>query len=129
MADKLINRYFQEVVTKEFPNQGSIPDANAYAEGKGCKGDASRDQLFLHLKIEGNRVAKIKYECSYCDPAMFVTAEIICDLVKGLTLDEISNIPLDKFSNALGGHSQQAIAHFSEAMEKVLLKAVSDYRN
>ncbi len=122
--DELIIKRYQQIGSEDFRNEGKIEDANAIANGEGCRG--SRDHLFLYLKIEDGKIVDIKYKCAYCDPAMFVTAEILCDMVKGLRIDEISKIDGKDFANLLGGYSKEAIAHYTPALE-ILRKAIEDY--
>lgn len=123
--DELIIKRYQQISREDYRNEGKIEDANAVADGEGCRG--SGDHLFLYLKIKDDKIVDIKYKCAYCDPAMFVTAEILCDLVKGLKIDEISKIDEKDFSNLLGGDSKEAIDHYIPALE-ILRKAIEDYK-
>jgi NifU-like protein involved in Fe-S cluster formation len=123
--DELIIKRFQQISSEDYRNEGKIEDANALADGKGCRG--SKDHLFLYLKIENGKIVDIKYKCAYCDPAMFVTAEILCDLVKGLKIDEISKIDGKDFTNLLGGESKEGSDHFEMAM-KILKEGIQSYR-
>jgi len=123
--DELIIKRFQQINSENYRNEGKIEDANALADGEGCRG--SGDHLFLYLKIEDGKIADMKYKCAYCDPAMFVTAEILCDMVKGLKIDEISKIDGKDFSERLGGYSQDALDHYTPALE-ILSKAIEEYK-
>lgn len=124
--DELIIKRFQQINSEDFRNQGKIENANALADGKGCRG--SGDHLFLYLKIEDGKIVDIKYKCAYCDPTMFVTAEILCDMVRGLKIDEILRIDgKEDFINLLGGDSQEAIDHYTPALE-ILRKAIENYK-
>lgn len=123
--DELIIKKYQQISKEDWPNEGKIEDANVVADGEGCRG--SRDHLFLYLKIEDSKIVDIKYKCAYCDPAMFVSAEILCDIVRGLRIDEISKIDGKDFTNLLGGDSKEAIDHYTPALD-ILKKAIENYK-
>ncbi len=124
--DELIMERFKQINREGFKNQGKIEQADVVADGEGCRG--SGDHLFLYLKIEEGRIVNIKYKCAYCDPAMFVTAEILCDRVRGLSINEIPKIDKKDFSNFLGEYSQEVIEHSTPALE-ILRKAIENYKD
>jgi nitrogen fixation NifU-like protein len=123
--DELIIKRYQQISREDYRNEGKIENANVIANGEGCRG--SRDHLFLYLKIEEDKIVDIKYKCAYCDPAMFVTAEILCDMVRGLRIDDISKIDGENFTTLLGGYSKEAIDHYTAAL-KILERAIKDYK-
>lgn len=126
--DEFVRKYYQNVVIKKnFRNSGKIENPKLSVGGKGCRGSGHKDILFLYLRIEEDIVKDIKYECAYCDPTMYVTAEILCDLVKGLEVDKISSITEENFFNVLGSYSRQASEHWKPTFD-LLLKEISNFK-
>jgi len=119
--DKLIKEQFVKISQEGFKNSGKIKNATCVIES-GAEGTCvgGRDYLFLYLKIENNKIIDIRYECNYCDPAMFVAAECLCNLARGLKVDECCKINNKTFSNYLGDYSEMATEHFSRALKLLL---------
>jgi nitrogen fixation protein NifU and related proteins len=65
-------------------NYGSLPDADHHAEGKN---PLCGDQLALDLRMEGDRIADVRFEGSGCAISR-AAASIMTDAVKGKTRAE-----------------------------------------
>lgn len=104
-------------------SMGRLKGADIEIEERICEKEG-RDQLSLYIKMESERVLEIKFMCTYCDPYMFVAADILARLFKGKTLKEIEEIEREEFYKALGGRSEEALKHFNKARELFLQRAV-----
>jgi len=123
--DQLVLEYFKKVMAAGFPHQGRMenPDVRVDSKTAGiniCE-TGDRDQLYLDLAVDGGSVADIKYQCDLCDPAGFVTSEILCGLVKGKPVAELGGLGFEDFESRLGGASEQLRRHAQGALALLLL--------
>lgn len=121
MSRDLIVERFQSLFQSS-SNLGVIQNPDAQAESTACRG--KRDHLFLYLRIEGSKIVDIRYECAQCDPTMYVTGDILCDLVRGLSIDDAMRVTEKDFEEELGEESQELLDHASSAL-MVLSAAIS----
>lgn len=79
-------------------NAGEIvePDASAQSENPVCG-----DVLKLTVKLEGDRIADIRFLAKGCVPAM-ACGSAITELVKGRTLGQVRSITRDQLIRVLG---------------------------
>jgi len=89
-------------------NAGTIaaPDRTARLENPACG-----DILELTLKLEGNRIADIRFRAKGCVPAM-ACGSAITELVKGKSLDEARRLSREELIQNIGG-LPQASTHAS----------------
>ena len=104
-------------------NAGELeaPDAVAQLENPICG-----DVLELTLKLEGARIAEIRFRAKGCVPAM-ACGSAITELIKGKTVNEARQMSREKLVRKVGG-LPQASAHASHlAMDTLaeLLRQVS----
>jgi len=80
-------------------NAGEIeaPDASAQLENPGCG-----DILKLTLKLEGGRIADIRFRAKGCVPLM-ACASAITELAKGKTIDEAKQLSREELTQRVGG--------------------------
>jgi NifU-like protein involved in Fe-S cluster formation len=93
-------------MTKEgFKNAGSIDNPTLFidtkAEGVSICGQGRSDFMNIYLKATSGVVTEIKYLCS-CDPTANVVVEALCDLVRGMTLEQARTLTKEQFYEALG---------------------------
>ncbi len=101
---------------------GRLPDADAL----GVYGDPScGDQMWLYLKIEGERIVRVGFEVFGC-PAAVATASAFCELVTGRTLDEGLEIGEGDVLDALAGLPDEKI-HCSLLAVMAYREAMTDY--
>ncbi len=117
-----VETYFKERFSKR--NLGVLEGANYTADERTCRG--GRDHLFLYMKIKENIIEDISFECGGCDTAMFVAGDILCNLVRGKTFNEISNICEKEFLGVIGGESKDGLKHFKMAI-KILKDGIKGY--
>ena len=89
-------------------NVGEVeaPDAIAQLENPACG-----DVLELTLKLEGSRIADIRFRAKGCVPAM-ACGSAITQLVKGKNVDEARRVSREDLVRKVGG-LPQASAHAS----------------
>ena len=89
-------------------NAGEVeaPDAIAQLENPACG-----DVLELTLKLEGSRIADIRFRAKGCVPAM-ACGSAITELVKGKNADEARRVNREDLIRKVGG-LPQASAHAS----------------
>src|ERR1700687_2448470 len=89
-------------------NAGEVkaPDVTAQLENPACG-----DVLELTLKLEGTRIADIRFRAKGCVPAMSC-GSAITELVKGKNVDEARHVRREEWFRKVGG-LPQASAHAS----------------
>ena len=101
-------------------NAGEVeaPDATAQLENPAC-GDILELSLKLEkTKLEGSRIADIRFRAKGCVPAM-ACGSAITELVKGKNVDEARRVSREELVRKVGG-LPQASAHASHlAMDTV----------
>jgi len=103
-------------------NVGKIDDA----DGVGMAGDPScSDYVKVYIKIDGKRLADIKYEVHGC-PAAIATSSVFSELVKGKPVMEALQIDDHDVVEALNGLPEQKI-HCSCMAVEAFDKAVIDW--
>lgn len=124
MSDKVIIQKFREIFSGPSLYVGKLPDANACADALACRG--SKDHLYLYAKIVDERLVQVKFECGMCDPEMLVTADVLCQLIDGKRLDDLSSVDWPAFVAVLGVDSDDIRAHFDGA-RSVLHALIENY--
>ncbi len=126
MIDPVVAEHFKEMFSgpERNRNLGKISDPDAMADAEGCRG--GRDHLFVHLDIHDSRIVDIRFECATCDPAMLVTASILCDLARGRELRDALMLSQADFFEVLGTKSEDIAEHSIPALD-VLRRAIDDY--
>lgn len=120
----VVQDYFNKMFSNpKGSNMGRLEDADVIMEERVCEKEG-RDQLSLYIRMESERVKEIRFMCTYCDPYMFVAADILSRLFKGKELEGINRIGEKEFYKALGGRSEEALKHFNKARE-LFLRRVS----
>jgi nitrogen fixation NifU-like protein len=103
---------------------GEVAGADAIAE---IENPVCGDVLRLTLKIEGERVAEIRFRAKGCVPAM-ACASALTDLVAGKTLDEARRVNREDLIAAVGG-LPQASSHAAQLALDALAGALGRVRS
>ena len=106
-----VKAYYERLVAADFPHSGTVEDANSRLKAvsiRGCHGNSS-NQLYFSVTLEKGHIRCIAYECHYCDVILYVTAELICDLVTGLSPGEIAGVGDKQVAEALGGNVRKVV--------------------
>ena len=102
-------------------NAGAVeaPDATAQLENPACG-----DILELTVKLEGKRIADIRFRAKGCVPAM-ACGSAITELVKGKNVDEARRISREELVCKIGGLPQASThaGHLAiDTLASILLK-------
>lgn len=104
-------------------NVGRLPRP----DGVGVIGDPScGDHLRIYIKVEGDRLKKIKFEVYGC-PAAIATTSVLTEMALGKTLDEALKIRAQDVASELGGLSAMKM-HCSNLGTAALYQAICLYR-
>ena len=103
-------------------NAGEIktPDSIAKVENPVCG-----DVLELTLKLEGNRIAEIRFRAKGCGPAM-ACGSAITELAKGKTTGEARKISLQDLLQRVGG-VPEASTHASHLALEALAALIKKF--
>jgi nitrogen fixation protein NifU and related proteins len=105
-------------------NAGDVPDADAMVE---IENPVCGDVIRLSLKMDGRRIAEIKFKVKGCVPAI-ACASALTEIVHGKTAEEARKLTREDFVDAVGG-LPQASSHAAQlsldALAAVLAKVAS----
>jgi nitrogen fixation NifU-like protein len=96
-------------------NFGDLPDATNSVD---VTNPVCGDELRLAVRIEGGRVAAVRFHSRGCKAAI-ASASLLTEWMTGKTLDEIRAITAEQISQALGG-LPAATRHGSQLAEEAL---------
>jgi NifU-like protein involved in Fe-S cluster formation len=96
---------YRKLNQQGFKNAGSIDGPTLFidtkAEGVSICGQGRSDFMNIYVKATDGVVTEIKYLCS-CDPTANVVVEVLCDLVRGKTLEQARTLAKEQFYEAIG---------------------------
>jgi nitrogen fixation NifU-like protein len=102
-------------------NAGDVEDADASAQ---LENPACGDILKLTLKLDGDRIAEIRFRAKGCVPTM-ACASALTELVKGKTVEEARRIGREEVIQKVGG-VPEASAHASHLAIDALAALLRD---
>ena len=103
-------------------NAGEVEEADASAQ---IENPACGDVLRLSLKLEGDRIADIRFRAKGCVPAM-ACASAVTELAKGLSVAEARQLRREELLQKVGGVPKASTHATHLAMDtlKVLLRDI-----
>ena len=104
-------------------NVGKIENADAVGK---LENDRCGDLMVVYLKIKDNKIKDAKSQTLGC-PAALAASDVLCDLVKGKTLEEAEKIKDEDITKKLGGLPAIKL-HCSVLGAKTLKKAIEEHR-
>lgn len=116
----VIRAHYERLVAEGFPHAGKIGEGEVKIKAvavRGCHGN-TQNVLFFSLSVEEGALRDLKYECQYCDPTMYVVAELVAELLEGRPADVLDEFDDVEMTEALGGRSRKV---FREATTAVRL--------
>jgi hypothetical protein len=114
----IIKTYYQRIVEADFPHSREIRDDEprvACTDETGCHGDG-KNVLWVTFDTSRGRLRDFFYECEYCDVTMYVTAELVSELVEGCSAARVGQIGDAQIIDALGGRSRKVIRQAKTAL-------------
>jgi NifU-like protein involved in Fe-S cluster formation len=107
--NEAVIKFYRRLLMEDFPNSGEVDHPSVFVEAIGQKmidcGNTG-NYMQLYLKVAERRIVDIKYLCS-CEPVANVAVEILCTLVKGMTLDEAAGLTEEPFYQVLGSCDEE----------------------
>ena len=107
--DQAVVQYYRRLLKEEFPNAGALDHPSVFVEAVGERlidcGNTG-NYMELYLRVVDGRIVDVKYRCA-CEPVANVAVEILCNLVKGRTLDEALGITEEPFYQLLGSRDER----------------------
>ncbi|MDQ1279872.1 MAG: NifU protein [Thermoproteota archaeon] len=129
--DEAVIKYYRRLLRTGFENAGSFNNPSifldSYEEGTSmfC-GLAAEGNMNIFINIKNDTIDTIKYLC-ICDPTGNVAVEILCNLVKGKTLEKATDITEELFFQATEGKSEDLQKKATGLLE-LLRKGISRYQ-
>lgn len=108
---QVIKHYYGRIVSADFPHSGEIGDEELRVKAvavRGCHGN-TQNLLFFSFTVEDGCLRDLKYECRYCDVTMYVTAELVSELIDQQPIERLGAIGEADLEEALGGKSRKII--------------------
>jgi NifU-like protein involved in Fe-S cluster formation len=107
--DQAVIMSYRRLLKEDFPNAGKLDHPSIFVEAVGeklidCGNTGNYMQIYLEV-IDG-RLTEIKYLCS-CEPVANVAVEVLCNLVKGMSLDMIAGLTEDVFCQEVGSRDEE----------------------
>jgi nitrogen fixation protein NifU and related proteins len=103
-------------------NMGSIENSDGIGEVGNAK---CGDIMKIYLKIEGDRVADVKFQTFGCGAAV-ASSSMATELIKGRTLEEAWKLSNKAVAEALDGLPPIKM-HCSMLVEEAIHEAINDY--
>lgn len=116
---------YNEKVIDHFTNPrnvGEMPDADVVGESGSFK---CGDTMKIYLKIEGDRIADIKFQTFGCGAAI-ASSSMLTEMAKGKTLEEARRITNEDVAAELGGLPPLKM-HCSNLAADALQDAINRY--
>jgi NifU-like protein involved in Fe-S cluster formation len=107
--DQAVIKLYRQYIKEDFPNSGELENASIFVEAIGqhmihC--GETGNYMRLYLRVEGRRIAAIRYLCS-CEPVANVAVEILCGLARGRTLAEAAELGEESFYRIIGSRDEE----------------------
>jgi NifU-like protein involved in Fe-S cluster formation len=107
--DEAIIKSYRRLLKEDFPNAGKLDHPSIFVEAIGeklidCGNTGNYMQIYLEV-IDG-RIVEIKYLCS-CEPVANVAVEVLCSLVKGMSLEVFASLREEQFYQLLGSRDEE----------------------
>jgi NifU-like protein involved in Fe-S cluster formation len=103
--DEVVAEKYKSLMEEGFKNAGSFDEPTMFidskAEGIHICGKGESDYINIYIMLKDKVIDDIRYLCS-CDPTANVVIEALCDLARGLTIDEARALTKEQFYEHIG---------------------------
>jgi NifU-like protein involved in Fe-S cluster formation len=127
--DEAVIKFYRCLLREEFPNASSLENPSIFVEAVGERlincGTAG-NYMQLYLQVAEDRITDIKYLCA-CEPVMNVAVEILCNLARGMTLDEAADLTEEPFCQFLGSRDE-VLGKKAVGLLALLNEGIAGYR-
>ena len=108
--DELVVKYYRRLCREGFKYTGEIENPSIFLDTVGEKiricSHVSHAYMHIYIRIRNGIIDDIKYLCT-CDPTANVVVEILCNLVKGKTIQQAEALAEKDFSRAIGSTDEE----------------------
>lgn len=128
--DEAVIKYYRRLLKSGFESAGSFQKPSIFLDSAGegvrlCGRPAG--YMRIYVNVSDGKIDSIKYLCN-CDPTTNVAVEILCELAKGRTLEEVGELTEGSFFQVLGSRSD-AIGKKSKSLLELLDLGFARYRS
>jgi len=127
-VDESVIKYYRKLLKTGFENAGSLDNPSVFLEsvGDGRVCGHAGDYMRIFINISDSRVDGIKYLCT-CDPTANVAVEILCNLSKGRTVEELEAMPEALLLEAAGTRSED-MQNKAKGLLELLKQGLAQYQ-
>ena len=112
--------YLNKLFKEKKLNTGKIEKYDFEIKGILCPKKGHKDQVFITGNLDNDKIKEIKYICMYCDPYMYVAAQISSEIFKGLSAKEIEDVDKYKIVEITGIEDNKLTEHFERVKYLIL---------
>lgn len=107
--DQAVIKFYRKLIKEDFPNFKELENASIYIEAIGqhvihC--NETGNYMKIYLQVDDGRITDAKYTCS-CEPIANVVVEILCELIRGLTLEESTTLTEEMIIQVIGSNDEE----------------------
>jgi len=128
--DETVIKFYRKLLRSGFEYAGSLENPSIFLDSIGEKificGHVGRDYMHIYINVRNDHIVEIKYLCS-CDPTANVVVEILCSLVKGLSLAEAASLTEEAFIRVLGSTDEEFLKK-SRSIIELLKRGINRYQ-
>jgi NifU-like protein involved in Fe-S cluster formation len=128
--DELVVKYYRRMCKTGFEHIGSLENPSIFLDTVGERiricSHVGHAYIHIYICICNDIIDDIKYLCT-CDPTANVVVEILCNLVKGKTIEEAEALTEESFSRALGGGGEEFLKKARGIIE-LLHRGITRYK-
>ena len=105
--DEAVIKYYRKLLRTGFQNTGSFDAPSVFLEsvGDGRVCGHAGDYMHIYINVINGKIDGIKYLCT-CDPTANVAVEVLCNLAKGKSIDEVQAITEDSLLQTVGSRGE-----------------------
>jgi NifU-like protein involved in Fe-S cluster formation len=107
--DEAVIKYYRHLLKTDFPNSGALDNPSIFSEAVGEKmincGNTG-NYMQLYLQVADGRITECKYLCA-CEPVANVAVEVLCDFLRGKTVDEAASLTEEPFYQVIGSRDEK----------------------
>jgi len=105
--DESVIKYYRKLLRTGFQNTGSFDAPSVFLEsvGDGRVCGHAGDYMHIYINVINGKIDGIKYLCT-CDPTANVAVEVLCNLAKGKSIDEVQAITEDSLLQTVGSRGE-----------------------
>ena len=129
--DAAVIKFYRNLLRTRFEHAGSFENASIFVDTSGALDKVllcgnTGEFMQIYVNVADNKIADIKYNC-VCDPTANVAVEILCSLVQGKTLGEVSSLTEQAILNFLGSNGEE-LQKKAKGLLDLLNRGISRYR-